>query len=128
MVTENDEQVRRNERYLRQTEARDYEEFAGLYGEDEPDVEDPEEEKGGPFGTAHTQYKEHIMFKQNMQQERTWQAAAAEIVTHIMRLYNVDADRAWKLFRDALDTTSAWTEIMRIVAHDVETPEEVLHE
>jgi len=36
---ENSEQVRRNERYLRQTEARDYEEFAGLYDEEEPDFE-----------------------------------------------------------------------------------------
>jgi len=67
------------------------------------------------------------MFMQ-MKQERTWQTAGAEIITHIMRLYNVDADRARKLFRDALDTTSVWTEIMRLVAHDVECREEVLHE
>jgi len=49
------EDIRRNEKYLRQTEARDYEEFAGMYEEEEPDFEEPDEEKGGPFGTAHTQ-------------------------------------------------------------------------
>lgn len=109
----NDEQVRRNEQYLRQTEARDYERFAGL-------EEGPEEEKAGLSAPPLTLHKEHTMFLQNMQQERTWQTASAEIITHIMKLHNVDAEKARSLYRTALDTLGVWTLIMEEVAEMVE--------
>jgi len=56
------------------------------------------------------------MLMQNMQQERTWQTASAEIITHIMKLHNVDVKKARRLYRAALDTLEIWTVIMEEVA------------